>query len=98
MMHICFIVLALLWDYVARILILCFIIVVFPFMLVFLGNDALEVQLGFIEMILIIEIAGVHAILLLINFNLMFLFLDNRVHVGFSGAFLFLVNVMQLRF
>ena len=96
-MHICLNVLALLWDYMAWILILFFIIIIFPFMLVFLGNNTLEVQLGFIKMLLIIEIAGEHSILFLIYFDLLFSFFNDRVHVGFSWALLFLVNLVQRR-
>ena len=96
-MHICLNVLALLWDYMAWILILFFIIIIFPFMLMFLGNNTLEVQLGFIKMLLIIEIAGEHSILFLIYFDLMLSFFNDRVHVGFSWAFLSLVSLVQRR-
>ena len=94
--HICFIVLALLWDYVASILLL--IIVILPFVLVFLRSYTLEVQLRLIEVVIIIEIAGVYSILLLIYFDVMFPFLHYRMHVGFCGTFLFLVNIMQFSF
>ena len=93
-MHICLIVLALLCNYVARF----FIIVVFPFVLMFLGHDTLEVQHGLIEIVFIVEIAGVNSIFLLIYLYIVMLsFLHNRVHVGFCGAFFFFVNIMHFR-
>ena len=93
--HICLIVLALLRDDVACFLILL-LIVVLKVVLVFLGNDPLEVQLGVIEVILIMEVARVDSILILI-FVVVFSFLNNGVHVGVSRALLFLVNIVQRR-
>ena len=92
MVHICLIVLALLRDYVARILILL-LVVVLEVVLVLLRNDTLEVQqLGVIEVILIMEIARVDSILLFAVLS----FLNNGVKVSVSRRTLFFaVHIVQ---
>ena len=94
--HICLIVLALLRDYVARILILL-LVVVLKVVLVLLWNDTLEVQqLGVIEVILIMEIARVDSILLRVIVFAVLSFLNNGVKVSVSRRTLFFaVHIMQ---
>ena len=95
-MHICLIVLALLRDYVARILILL-LVVVLKVVLVLLWNDTLEVQqLGVIEVILIMEIARVDSILLRVIVFAVLSFLNNGVKVSVSRRTLFFaVHIVQ---
>ena len=95
-MHICLIVLALLRDYVARILILL-LVVVLKVVLVLLWNDTLEVQqLGVIEVILIMEIARVDSILLRVIVFAVLSFLNNGLKVSVSRRTLFFaVHIMQ---